>query len=264
MPNFRYVAVSPDRREQHRAIGKAHALHDFLIDHQTDASGLVWYGRVISYAWIRSKWLTAPSERTLERHMARLKAAGLVRVQALPMQFGMRVTVLQSAKWPEPKRQMDLFPAADVLSITRGKAVGKRWGTTEKVASNGSNPATKVAAPCRQKWRRKAVRSTEKKQTRASSLTLARLRSSTMPLSRLADDSSRSRLGLSWERRKAPDMENQKLEKRWLEDARQQRLAAVRTPNDAIRFIEEFGPIRPEEHKPVFALRRSDGKRHRD
>jgi hypothetical protein len=161
MPNFRYVAVSPDRREQHRAIGKAHALHDFLIDHQTDASGAVWYGRVISYAWIRSKWLTAPSERTLERHMARLRAAGLVRVQALPKQFGMRVTVLQSAKWPEPKRQMDLFPASEVLSITRGKAVGKQWGTLAKVASNGSNPAdksggtlpTEVAAQSSKKYR---------------------------------------------------------------------------------------------------------------
>lgn len=59
-------------------------------------------------------------------------------------------------------------------------------------------------------------------------------------------------------------MENKKLEKRWLEDARRQRLIAVRTPDDAIRFIEDFGPIRPEEHKPVFALRRSDGKRNGD
>jgi hypothetical protein len=57
-------------------------------------------------------------------------------------------------------------------------------------------------------------------------------------------------------------MENQKRERQWIEEARKQRLAKVRTPVDAIRFIEDFGPIRPEEHKPVFALRRSDGKRH--
>lgn len=125
MPNFRYVAVAPDRVEEHRAIGKAHALHDFLIDHQTDPSGRVWYGKVISYAWIRSKWLTAPTARTLKRHMARLKAAGLVRVQPLTRQFGMRITVLRSAKWQQAQAQMGLFPAAEILSITRGIASGK-------------------------------------------------------------------------------------------------------------------------------------------
>jgi len=126
MSKFRYVAVSPDRREEHRAIGKAHALHDFLVDHQTDADGRVWYGKPISYAWIRSKWLTAPPERTLERHMARLKKCGLVRVVRLPHHLGMRVTVLRSAKWPHSQAQMALFPAAEILSITRGNGVRKQ------------------------------------------------------------------------------------------------------------------------------------------
>ena len=59
-------------------------------------------------------------------------------------------------------------------------------------------------------------------------------------------------------------MENQKLERRWIEDARKHRLANVRTREDAIRFVEDFGQVRPEEHKPIFSLRRSDGKRHGD
>ena len=149
MPNFRYVAVSPDRREQHRAIGKALALHDFLIDHQTDASGRVWYGKVISYAWIRSKWLTAPAERTLKRHMARLKACGLVRVHSVPRHWGMRVTVLRSAKWPQPAPQMALFPAAEILSITRGIVAGKLSENSGKhhrlSAKSGTTPVPKVA-----------------------------------------------------------------------------------------------------------------------
>jgi hypothetical protein len=120
---FRYVAVAPGRIEEHRAIGKAHALHDFLVDHQTHPDGRVHYGRAISYAWIRSKWKASPCQRTLERHMAKLKAARLVMVRKLPHNAGMRVTVLRSAKWPAEPAQSNLFPSVDILWIRSGNPV---------------------------------------------------------------------------------------------------------------------------------------------
>jgi len=177
MPTFRYVAVSPDRREQHRAIGKAHALHDFLVDHQTDADGRVWYGKVISYAWIRSKWLTAPSERTLERHMARLKACGLVHVRSLPKQYGMRVTVLRSAKWPQPQAQIPLFPAAEILSITRGIAAGKQRNSSGKVARNGTAGADRSGGTLPTEVAAKEVKNRREEKTNSNPANLADARS---------------------------------------------------------------------------------------
>lgn len=117
----RYVAIAPGRIEDHQKLGPASYLHDFLVDHQTDAAGKVNYGRAISYAWIRAHWKDAPTKRTLVRYMNRLKASSLVAVRRLPRYRGMTVRVLGSVKWPG-QRQLPLFPP---LSISSGKAVRK-------------------------------------------------------------------------------------------------------------------------------------------
>src|SRR5579864_6806939 len=111
MPEFRYVAIRPSRTAQKKQIGPASYLHDFLVDHQTDASGNVNYGKPISYRWIRAKWLgDAPPLRSLKRHMARLKESGNVWVKKLPFHEGMVVRVLNSAKWAAKPAQIPLFP----------------------------------------------------------------------------------------------------------------------------------------------------------
>lgn len=132
---FRFVAVHPDRAAQWK-LGSATALHDLLTHNQTDASGRVFYGHEISYAWILSRWPGNPDERpvirTLKRHMAKLKRAGLVRVRVVGMGHGMIVTLLGSAKWaneaPPPPIQLPLY-LPQAVSISRGKAVDKQRET---------------------------------------------------------------------------------------------------------------------------------------
>jgi hypothetical protein len=141
-PKFRFVAVAPERREEHKEMGKAVALHDFLVDHQTDAAGNVNYGKPVSYTWIRSKWRNSPPERTLKRHMARLKACGLALVQRLPHSLGMRVRVLRSAKWAPEAAQLRLFPLPDVLSINRGKDAEKLLKECEFPPVSGAKSGT--------------------------------------------------------------------------------------------------------------------------
>lgn len=151
MSKFRYVALAPERIEKHREIGKALALHEFLVDHQTDPDGRVHYGKAISYSWIRSKWRNAPSERTLVRHMARLKKAGLVSVACLPWAQGMILRLIGSAKWQERAAQLPLFPQAEILLINRGKNVGK-------LSNSGATAAPEVASLRRHNWRLKEVK----------------------------------------------------------------------------------------------------------
>jgi hypothetical protein len=129
-------AIPPSRIGDLKKLKTASYLHDFLIDHQTDASGMVHYGRAISYAWIRAHWPGNPDERppvrTLQRHMAALKRAGAVHVRVLGFGAGMVVRVLASAKWqnvvPVPAQQMPLFaapiskfPVAATLERARGR-----------------------------------------------------------------------------------------------------------------------------------------------
>jgi|ERR1700675_2605238 len=129
MSNFRYVAIRPDRIERKKEIGPASYLHDFLVDHQTDAEGNVNYGKPFGYAWIRAKWpgVKPPPIRTLKRHMARLKKYGQIWTRAMPLGRGMIVRVLNSAKWApqaERARQMSLY-APEPVSISSGKGVDK-------------------------------------------------------------------------------------------------------------------------------------------
>ena len=133
---FRFVALSPVRIEEKKTIGAAWALHEFLVNHQTDPSGWVYYGKEFGYAWIRSKWLAAPALRTLERHMATLKAAGKVQVRRT-MRGGMRVRLLDSVKFakpiPEPAVQLPLLLPR--IAPIRGGAK-----SLEKPEENPRNP----------------------------------------------------------------------------------------------------------------------------
>ncbi|MGH9747680.1 MAG: hypothetical protein ACRD59_16415, partial [Candidatus Acidiferrales bacterium] len=161
MPKFRYVAIAPDRIEDRKKLGPASYLHDFLVDHQTDAEGNVNYGKPFGYAWIRSRWPDAPPIRTLKRHMARLKDAGCVWTGTLGWGQGMRVRVLGSAKWPQAPAQMALFPPPEAVSISSGKAV-----------SNLSKPdygtGPKVAPLWGQKWPRNEVKKLREETTNSN------------------------------------------------------------------------------------------------
>ena len=156
---FRFVAIDPDRSAQWK-LGSATALHDVLTHNQTDASGRVFYGHAISYAWILSRWPGNPDDRpavrTLKRHMAKLKRAGLVRIRKAGMSDGMVVVLLGSAKWrgevSAPARQLPLY-APRAVSISRAKIVGKQRKTASTVGTN-------VALSWGQKCPRKEVRST--------------------------------------------------------------------------------------------------------
>jgi hypothetical protein len=151
MPKFRYVAVSPLRIEDKKRLGPAIYLHEFLVDHQTDAEGNVNYGKPFCYAWIRSKWRDAPPERSLRRHMARLRSLGYVWTTRARWDQGLRVRVLGSAKWPRQPAQMALFPLPEPVSISSGKAV-----EIDRVTGVMVRP--KVADHPGQKWPRNEVK----------------------------------------------------------------------------------------------------------
>lgn len=133
MTKFRYVALHPDRAAQWKKLGPALALHEVLTDLQCDAGGRVNYGRPFGYAWLLARWPGNPDERptvrTLKRHMAKLKDAGLVEVRSVGFRGfngGIVVRLLGSAKWqeerPAPAVQLPLL-LPNVASIRRGKPV---------------------------------------------------------------------------------------------------------------------------------------------
>jgi len=174
---FRYVAVHPDRPAQWR-LGSATALHDLLTHNQTDASGRVFYGHEISYAWILSRWPGNPDERpvirTLKRHMAKLKRAGLVRVRVVGMGHGMVVTLLGSAKWageaPAAAVQLPLY-GQRAVSISSGKPVEK---PVEKRRKSAAPRGTDVSLSWGQMCPRKEVRSKAEEKTNGEPLAIAR------------------------------------------------------------------------------------------
>ena len=141
---FRFVAVSPGRVEDKKKIGTASFLHDFLVDHQTDAAGRVNYGKAIGYAWIRAHWLAAPPIRTLKWQMAKLKRAGLVEIRVLGFGGGMLLRLIDSAKWkkslPRPAEQLPLI--SNVKPIREKKAVenpvDKQWESECVQISHGA------------------------------------------------------------------------------------------------------------------------------
>jgi len=168
---FRYVAIAPNRIEDRKAVGPAWSLHEFLVNHQTDARGNVNYGKPFGYEWILARWPEAPAVRSLKRHMARLKANGNVVVIVLPMGQGMIVRVLKSAKWapqnPPAKPQLPLFPPAGIVSISCAKA-------REKAVENGAHHGAKSGPIGGQKWPRKEVKKLREEKTYGEPLAVAR------------------------------------------------------------------------------------------
>jgi len=171
---FRYVAVQPTRIGDHRKLGKASYLQEFLTDHQTDAEGRVHYGRPVSYRWILANWHgnpdDRPSLRSLERHMAKLQDLGLARVRVLGFGGGMIIRLVGSAKWqrelPPPAEQIPMFVQLPIEIRTR-KTCGKPDFST---VSHYHIPP-KMAVVDRQKWRDKEVKKyNEEKRTGASRL----------------------------------------------------------------------------------------------
>ena len=160
---YRYVAIAPTRIDDRKAIGPASYLHEFLVDHQTDAEGHVNYRRPISYAWIRSKWQYAPPLRTLKRHMARLKTTGDVFVRVLPFGQGMKVRVIGSAKWPQQPAQASLFPQVVPVPISGMKRQRSCGKPVEKPVESTLSMGPKVAPVRCQKWPRNELRKNLKK-----------------------------------------------------------------------------------------------------
>jgi hypothetical protein len=170
--SFRYVAVQPSRIGDHRKLGKASYLLDFLTDHQTDAEGRVHYGQAVSYRWILANWHgnpdDRPSLRSLERHMSKIQELGLARIRVLGFGGGMIIRLVGSAKWqrelPPPAEQIPMFVQLPVSIRTR-KSCGKPDFST---VSHYHIPPN-MAVVDRQKWRDKAVKKyNEEKDTAGS------------------------------------------------------------------------------------------------
>jgi hypothetical protein len=130
----RYVAVQPERAGKWDAIRTASHLHDVLIDLQTDASGRVNYGRPFGYAWLLAHWPGNPDDRpcvrTLKRHMAKLKRAGLAEIRQVGIRGhggGMTVRLIGSAKWqtPRPAPAVQLSLLLPAVAAMKGQPVEK-------------------------------------------------------------------------------------------------------------------------------------------
>ncbi|MGH9728443.1 MAG: hypothetical protein ACRD4V_07615 [Candidatus Acidiferrales bacterium] len=147
-----------------KKIKAAGRLLIFLTERQTDASGMVNYGRPISYAWIRAHWTgnpdDRPGERTLKRHMAMLRKNGCARVRRLGFGAGMIVQLLGSAKWRNersaPAAQLSLF--STVTPIRSAKPVEKPVEKLWKPSVSNRHMGPEVALVRGQKWPLKEVK----------------------------------------------------------------------------------------------------------
>lgn len=158
------MAICPDRLGDRKKIKAASYLHDFLVDHQTDAGGRVNYGRPFGYAWVRAHWPGNPDERppirTLQRYMATLKSAGKVEVRVLGFGAGMIVRVIGSAKWRKemqpPAVQLPLL-APPPIRFPQSAVDNPVEKPRESTVSRFHTPPN-MAVVDRQKWRRKEVK----------------------------------------------------------------------------------------------------------
>jgi hypothetical protein len=116
-------------------MGKAVFLHDFLVDHQTDANGLVFYGKPISYGWIQRRF-PGSKQRTLRRWLSQLREGGYVAVAR--REHGFSIRILNQKKWPTA--QLPLFPAPEPLCISGGKVADSGATKTEPTATSGQSP----------------------------------------------------------------------------------------------------------------------------
>lgn len=122
----RFVPISPDMLQRSDLEAEAILLYEFLVDNQTSADGLVFYGKAIGYAWIRSRYLRG-SLRSLQRYMRDLKRAGFVQVQR-EFHGGIRIRLPRSVKFAKPQAppaiQLSLF-SPEPTSIRERRAVDK-------------------------------------------------------------------------------------------------------------------------------------------
>jgi hypothetical protein len=122
----RFVPISPDTLQRHDLHAAALQLYYFLVDQQTSADGVVFYGKAVGYAWIQSRYLRG-SLRSLKRHMRALKDAGFVEVRR-EFHGGMRIRLPRSVKFakadPPPAVQLSLY-APEPTPIRGGKPVDK-------------------------------------------------------------------------------------------------------------------------------------------
>ena len=174
MSKFRYVAVQPDRAAQWKTLGTACGLHDVLTDLQCDASGRVNYGRPFGYAWLLAHWPGNPDHRptirTLKRHMAKLKRAGLVEVRCVGFGGGMVVRLLGSAKWqqerPAPAEQLPLL-LPRVAQIRSAKPVDKPVENLSESTVSQIHMGTDVSLTGGQMCPRKEVKNQAEEKIRA-------------------------------------------------------------------------------------------------
>jgi len=116
LAKFPWIGQTPEliSGKHCRAIGKARLLLDFFTHHQTDREGRVWYGKTISYDWIRKKIPDCPAQRTLQRYVARLRQERYIETHTVVHRrhvTGFKVTMLNQAKFAAPAlpRQMGFF-----------------------------------------------------------------------------------------------------------------------------------------------------------
>lgn len=147
MGKSRYIAIGPGRVDQKHVegMGKAVYLHDFLVDHQTDADGRVNYGKPIWYGWIQRQF-PGSKRRTLQRWMARLIDGGYIAYHDCGPR-GFTVRILNQKKWPTAG-QLPLFPPAQPVCITSGKVVEAGANGEARCATTGApSCATSGASP---------------------------------------------------------------------------------------------------------------------
>ena len=115
-----WIGQSPDliSGTHHRAIGRARLLLDLYTHLQTDRDGRVFYGKTITYGWIRKRIpglaIKGPDslcKRTLVRHNRMLRKGGYIETESVSAHgqvIGFRVRILRQTKFG-PGVQMGLF-----------------------------------------------------------------------------------------------------------------------------------------------------------
>lgn len=115
---FRYISMAPgliDGKHIHR-MGMSVWLYIFLVDRQTDRSGLVNYGKPITYSWIASQIQRCPSVRTLRFWMSTLRINGYVWIDYAVFGHAMTIRIAEAKKWPSKKLDEACAKACEKVS----------------------------------------------------------------------------------------------------------------------------------------------------
>lgn len=139
----RFIPISPAILGMQ--LGAAIDLYMFLVDKQTSADGLVFYGKPIGYQWIAhhwpGEWGKRPAIRSLKRQMETLRKRRLAKTRR-EWHGGIVVRVLESVKFGEiatPAVQLPLF-GATITAMRRpvDKPVGKQRVSCESPDFNSA------------------------------------------------------------------------------------------------------------------------------